>query len=186
MVGQVAALFQVLADDVRDVHRLVLLVLGGVHLHLVALAVVGPQGLALALGVVLDDAVGGVQDVGGGAVVLFQPDGLCPGVALFKLKNPFSEFFRRFFQTDSRCGTSVCFCCASPGPVTRSPCRSFRKVSDCRKHRIIRRPQQLRRFRRQTAGGSLRPYDGFQPFPGIRYALHNVIYMTDSHFSHFV
>ena len=67
VVGQMAALFQVLADDIRDVHGFVLLVLGGVHLHLVALAVVGPQGLALALRVVLDDAVGGVQDVGGGS-----------------------------------------------------------------------------------------------------------------------
>ena len=87
VVGQVAARLQVLADDIRDVHRLVLLVLGGVHLHLVALAVVGPQGLALALGVVLDDAVGGVQDVGGGTIVLLQPDGLCPGVALFKVED---------------------------------------------------------------------------------------------------
>ena len=90
VVGQMAARFQVLADDVCNVHGLVLLVLGGVHLHLVALAVVGPQGLALALRVVLDDAVGGVQDVGGGAVVLFQPDGLCPGVALFKVEDVFN------------------------------------------------------------------------------------------------
>lgn len=112
---------------------------------------------------------------------IFNP----PGVALFKLKNPFSEFFRRFFQTDSRCGTSVHFCGASPGPVTRSTCRSFSKVSYCRKHGIIRRLQQLRRFRRQTTGGIFYPYNGFQPFPGIRYALHNVVYMTDSHFSHF-
>ena len=61
MVGQMTARLEVLANDVRNVHRFVLLVLGGVHLHLVALAVVGPQGLALALRVVLDDAVGGVQ-----------------------------------------------------------------------------------------------------------------------------
>lgn len=112
---------------------------------------------------------------------IFNP----PGVALFKLKNPFSEIFRRFFQTDSRHETPVHFCGASPGPVTRSPCRSFRKVSDCRKHGIISRPQKLCRFRRHTTGGTLNLYDGFQPFPGIRYALHNVIHMTDSNFSHF-
>ena len=86
-----AALFQVLTNDVRNVHGFVLLVLGGVHLHLVALAVVGPQGLALALRVVLDDAVGGVEDVGGGAVVLFQPDGLCTRVELFKTKDIFNS-----------------------------------------------------------------------------------------------
>ena len=52
-----------LADDVRDMAGLVLLVLGGVDLHLVALAVLRPEGLALALGVVLDDTVGGIQDI---------------------------------------------------------------------------------------------------------------------------
>ena len=87
MVGQMSALLQVLADDVRDVAGLVLLVFGGVHLHLVALAVIRPQGLALALGVVLDDAVGGVQDVGGGAVVLLQTDGLGARVELFKVQD---------------------------------------------------------------------------------------------------
>ena len=39
VVGQMSALFQVLADHIRDVAGLVLLVLGGVHLHLVALAI---------------------------------------------------------------------------------------------------------------------------------------------------
>ena len=63
MVGQMAARLEVLADDVSDVHGLILLVLGGVDLHLVALAVLGPEGLALALGVVLDDTVGGIQDI---------------------------------------------------------------------------------------------------------------------------
>ena len=76
VVSQMSACFQVLADDVRDVHGLVLLVLGGVDMDLIALAVFGPEGLALALGVVLDDTVGGVQDVGSGAIILFQPDGL--------------------------------------------------------------------------------------------------------------
>ena len=63
VVGQMSALFEVLADDVRDMAGLVLLVLGGVDLHLVALAVLRPEGLALALGVVLDDTVGGIQDI---------------------------------------------------------------------------------------------------------------------------
>ena len=76
VVGQMSARLEVLADDVGDVHGLILLVLGGVDLHLVALAVLGPEGLALPLGVVLDDAVGGIQDIGGRAVVLLKADGL--------------------------------------------------------------------------------------------------------------
>ena len=60
VVCQMPALFEVLTDDIRDVHGLILLVLRRVDLHLVALAVLRPEGLALALGVVLDDAVGGV------------------------------------------------------------------------------------------------------------------------------
>ena len=55
VVGQMSALFEVLADDVRDMAGLVLLVLGG--------AVLRPEGLALALGVVLDDTVSGIQDI---------------------------------------------------------------------------------------------------------------------------
>ena len=70
MVCQMPARLQVLADDIRDVAGFILLVLGGVHLYLITLAVVRPQGLALALGVVLDDTVGCVKDVGGGAIVL--------------------------------------------------------------------------------------------------------------------
>ena len=53
VVCQMPALLQVLADDIRDMAGFVLLILGGIHLHLIALAVVRPKGLALALGVVL-------------------------------------------------------------------------------------------------------------------------------------
>ena len=84
VVGQMSALFEVLADDVRDMAGLVLLVLGGVDLHLVALAVLGPEGLALALGVVLDDTVGGIQDIRRGAVILLKSDG--PGAFIDALE----------------------------------------------------------------------------------------------------
>lgn len=84
VVGQMSALFEVLADDVRDMAGLVLLVLGGVDLHLVALAVLGPEGLALALGVVLDDTVGGIQDIRRRAVILFESDG--PGAFIDALE----------------------------------------------------------------------------------------------------
>ena len=90
VVCQMPALLQVLADDIRDMAGFVLLILGGIHLHLIALAVVRPQGLALALGVVLDDTVGCVEDVGGGAVVLFQTDGLGTGIELFKVEDIFN------------------------------------------------------------------------------------------------
>ncbi len=44
-----------------------------------------PQGFPLALQVVFDDRVGGVQYVLGGAVVLLQPHHLSPGVVLLKI-----------------------------------------------------------------------------------------------------
>ena len=87
VVCQMPALLQVLTDDIRDMAGFVLLILGGIHLHLIALTVVCPQGLALALGVVLDDAVGCVEDIGGGAVVLLQTDGLGAGIELFKVED---------------------------------------------------------------------------------------------------
>ena len=90
VVCQMAARLQVLADNVRDMAGFILLVLGGVHLHLITLAIIRPQGLALALGVVLDDTVGCVEDVGGGAVVLLQTDGLGAGVEFFKVEDIFN------------------------------------------------------------------------------------------------
>ena len=87
VVGQMSALFQVLADHIRDVAGLVLLVLGGVHLHLIALPIAGPQGLALALGVMLNDTVRSVQDIGRRAVVLFQTDGLGARVNALEIKD---------------------------------------------------------------------------------------------------
>ena len=87
MVRQMPALFQVLTDDICNVHGFVLLILGSVDLHLVTLVVPCPQGLALALGVVLDDAIGSIQDVGGGAVILLQTDGLGAGEDALKVQN---------------------------------------------------------------------------------------------------
>ena len=90
VVCQMSACLQVLADNVRDMAGFILLVLGGVHLHLITLAIIRPQGLALALGVVLNDTVGCVEDVGGGAVVLLQTDGLGAGIELFKVEDIFN------------------------------------------------------------------------------------------------
>ena len=90
VVCQMPARLQVLTNDVRDMAGFILLVLGGVHLHLITLAIIRPQGLALALGVVLDDTVGCVEDVGGGAVVLLQTDGLSAGVEFFKVEDIFN------------------------------------------------------------------------------------------------
>src|SRR5699024_2851287 len=87
VVGQAAPGPQVLADDLGDVGGLLPVVLGLVDVDGRALAVFGPEGLALALGVVADDAVGGVQDVGGGAVVLLQPDDPGPGVVALKVED---------------------------------------------------------------------------------------------------
>ena len=67
-----------------NVHALIPLVGGGVALDLVAVAVVGPQVLALSPPVVADNGVGSLQDVPGGAVVLFQADD--PGVLVLTLE----------------------------------------------------------------------------------------------------
>ena len=67
--------------------RLVRLVEHGFDRHLVAVAPVGPERLSLAAGVVADHRVGRVQDVGGGAVVLLQPDRARAAVLLFKIED---------------------------------------------------------------------------------------------------
>ena len=66
---------------------LVPLVKIGLYRHHVAAAVVRPEGLALPALVVLDDGVGGIQNVLGGAVVLFQSDHPCVLVLLFKIQD---------------------------------------------------------------------------------------------------
>ena len=87
MIPQAGALFQMAADDGGNVAGLILLVFGRVAVDLVALAVVCPEGLALAALVVFDNAVGRVQDVGGGTVVLFQPDDLRAGEMLLEVQD---------------------------------------------------------------------------------------------------
>ena len=87
MVPQAGPLFQMLADHGGDVGCLVLLAFSQVMVHPVARAVLGPKGLALAALVVFNDAVGGIQDVGGGAVVLLQPNDLRAGEMLLEVQD---------------------------------------------------------------------------------------------------
>ena len=68
---------------------LVPLVKIGLYCHHVAAAVVRPEGLALAALIVLDDGVGGIQNVLGGAVVLLQADDPGVLVLLFKVQDVF-------------------------------------------------------------------------------------------------
>ena len=96
MVLQARALSQMLADDVRNVAGLVLLVRRGVVVDLLAVAVVGPEGLALAAHVVLDDTVGSVQNISGGAIVLFQTDRFCPGENFLKVEDIFNRSTAEF------------------------------------------------------------------------------------------
>ena len=90
MVAQFCALAQILADHSGDVAGLVLLVFGFVVVHLRTLAVFGPQGFTLAAMVVLNDAVGRVQNVGCGAVILLQPNDLCAGEMVLKVQDVFN------------------------------------------------------------------------------------------------
>ena len=96
VVLQARAFSQMLADDVGNVAGLVLLVGRGVVVDLLAVAVVGPEGLALAAHVVLDDAVGGVQNIGGGAIVLFQADRFRSGENLLKVEDVFNRSTAEF------------------------------------------------------------------------------------------
>ena len=57
-----------------------------IMVNFVTIAVLGPQGLALAAVVVLDDAIGRIQNVGGGTVVLLQADGFGPGKNFLKFR----------------------------------------------------------------------------------------------------
>ena len=84
-------LAQMCPDDIGDMAGLVLLVGGGIVVDLFAVAVLRPEGLALAAVVVFDDTVGGIQNIGGGTVVLFQTDGLGAGEHLFKVQNVFNR-----------------------------------------------------------------------------------------------
>ena len=68
---------------------LVSLVKIGLYRHHVAAAVVRPEGLALPALVVLDDGVGGIQNVLGGAVILLQPNDPGVLVLLFKVQDIF-------------------------------------------------------------------------------------------------
>ena len=87
VIPQVGTLPQMLADDVGQMAGFVLLVGGGVVVDLFAVAVLGPQSLALAACVVFDDAIGGIEDVGSGTVVLFQANGLGPLENLLKVED---------------------------------------------------------------------------------------------------
>ena len=81
------ALFYMFAYNLSNVRCFILFALGNVHLYLITFAVVGPQSLAFALSIVLDDAVGGVKNIGRGSVVLFQTNSFCFRVNFLKLQN---------------------------------------------------------------------------------------------------
>ena len=85
VVGKFLSLCHVVQNGVGDKARLVLLVECAVDLDRCPLRVLGPQRLALALGVVFDDGVGRVQDGLGAAVVLLQADDLGVAVLVFKV-----------------------------------------------------------------------------------------------------
>ncbi len=66
-------------DVLADAARLLRAVPDADDLDLLAVALVGPQSLAEAAGVVGDEPVGGGEDVRGRAVVLFEANNLCAG-----------------------------------------------------------------------------------------------------------
>ncbi|MNX81717.1 hypothetical protein D3C86_1134120 [compost metagenome] len=86
-LGAVAILPQGAADLLDHPAGFAPLVLGLVDHELLALGVVRPELLGIALGVVLDDGVGRLQDAPGRAVVLDQGDDLGVGEVLLELQD---------------------------------------------------------------------------------------------------
>ena len=87
MVAQPGAVFHVAAYHLGHMRGLVQLRLGLIAGYFRAVAVVCPQRFSLARGVVADDTVRRVQNIGGGAVVLLQPDDLGAPEMLFKIQD---------------------------------------------------------------------------------------------------
>ena len=85
MVSQLRALFYVLADHRRHMGRLVELRIRFIAHQLFAVSVFRPKRFSFAPHIVLDHTIRRVQNIGGGAVVLFQPNDLCAGEMLFKI-----------------------------------------------------------------------------------------------------
>src|SRR5690606_22155149 len=81
-VAVAAAVAHPFADPADDVLGFVDLVVGGEQVDGIARAAVGPELLAQAPGVVGDHRVGGVEDRGGGAVVLLEADRPRTGIVL--------------------------------------------------------------------------------------------------------
>ena len=89
MVTVFGAFFVVFADGGGDEVGLPLLIGRLVVQHLLSPAVLGPQGLALALAVAADDGIGSIQNGAGAAVVLFQADDLGLAELLLKREDVF-------------------------------------------------------------------------------------------------
>ena len=87
MIPPVQAAIVVHHDLAQHEIGLVILVEGGLDGHLLTLAPVGPQCLALAALIVADNGVSGIENMLGGAIVLLQSDGAGAGVLLFKIKD---------------------------------------------------------------------------------------------------
>ena len=87
VIAPFASFFNTIKDGLGDESRFLLLRGSAVEADHFALALFGPEGFALAAAVVADQRVGGVQDIAGRAVILFQPDGDRAGIFLFKFQD---------------------------------------------------------------------------------------------------
>ena len=98
VVLQARTLAQMLADDIGDMAGLVLLVRGCIVVDLFAIPALGPEGLALAAHIVFDNAVGGVQNIRGGAIVLLKPDRFGATEHLLKIQDIFDRSAAEFID----------------------------------------------------------------------------------------
>ena len=98
VVLQARTLAQMLADDIGDMAGLVLLVRGRVVVDLFAVSALGPKGLALAAHIVFDNAVGGVQNICGRAIVLLKSDRFGAAEYLLKIQDVFNRSAAEFID----------------------------------------------------------------------------------------
>ena len=99
MVRESLSFCCIFQNGVRDKSRLVLLGLCAIHLDLTAFLILCPQCFSLALGIMLDDRIGCLQNGLGATVVLLKANDLGITVLIFKVQNIFDGRSAEFIDT---------------------------------------------------------------------------------------
>ena len=99
MIGEFLTLCNIVQNGIGNKASLILLGKRAVDLNLISFWILGPEGLALSLGVVLDNRICRIQDGLGTAIVLLQTDYLGIAVLVFKVLDIFDSCSTEFIDT---------------------------------------------------------------------------------------